>query len=117
MADKSSTLMTDENTAYRGIGSDFEGGHKTVDHSVFEYHRRSDGAGINTAESGFALIKRGMYGTFHHVSRKHLQRYCDEFDFRWDHRKTNDTDRTTAALQQSGGKRLMYQQPVKRIGA
>ena len=110
-ADRSSVLMTDENNKYHAIGPDFAG-HKAVDHSKHEYYRKSDGASTNTAESSFSLIKRGVYGTFHHISKKHMQRYLDEFDFRWDHRATVDSDRTTAALKQVEGKRLMYREPV-----
>ena len=80
--DSSARIMTDDNPSYRGIGAEFEGGHEAVKHSVKEYARK-DGANINTAESYFAIMKRGIYGTFHHVSTRHLPRYCDEFDFRW----------------------------------
>lgn len=111
LVDKSGTLMTDEHRSYRPIGREFRGGHKTVEHGVFEY-AKPDGSHINTAESSHALIKRGVYGVYHHVSREHLQRYLDEFDFRWDHRKTSDVERTNTALGQSEGKRLMYREPA-----
>jgi len=62
----------------------------------------------NTAESFFALLKRGVTGTFHHISKRHLARYCDEFSFRWDHRRTTDGQRTVAAIQGMFGKRLLY---------
>lgn len=65
----------------------------------------------NTIESSFAILKRGLYGTFHHVSEQHLQRYATEFDFRWNHRKAlgyTDMQRADAALKGIGGKRLMY---------
>lgn len=113
LADKSGTLMTDENKSYRTIGREFKGGHKTVEHGIYEYAKK-DGSHINTAESSHALIKRGVYGVYHRVSKEHLQRYLDEFDFRWDHRKTSDVERTTAALKQVEGKRLMYEKPVER---
>lgn len=112
LTDRSGTLMTDENKSYRPIGQGFKGGHKSVNHSIYEYARKADGAHINTAESSHALIKRGIYGTFHSVSRNHLQRYLDEFDFRWNHRTTTDVERTHAALAQTEGKRLMYRQPA-----
>jgi len=44
---------------------------------------KPDGTHSNTVESAFSLLKHGMYGTFHNVSRKHLHRYVAEFDFRW----------------------------------
>jgi hypothetical protein len=62
----------------------------------------------NTAESFFALLKRGHFGTFHQLSKKHLSRYCDEFAFRWNHRKVSDGERTTAAIRGAEGKRLRY---------
>ena len=65
-------------------------------------------AGANVAMMTSALLKRGIVGAFHHVSRKHLHRYCSEFDFRWNTRRLNDGDRTVAAIQSATGKRLMY---------
>ena len=108
--DKTSTIMTDENTCYSGIGKEFEGGHQSVKHSIGEYVYH--GASTNTAESYFALLKRGIHGTFHHVSKKHLLRYCDEFAFRWSNRKTNDGERTVNAIKGAEGKRLAYKKAI-----
>lgn len=63
----------------------------------------------NAVESSFSLLKRGIIGAFHHVSKKHLHRYTGEFDFRWTNRKVSDVERTAQALKQSKGKRLMIQ--------
>lgn len=63
---------------------------------------------VNTAEAFFALPKRGIHGTFHHVSKRHLGRYADESSFRWNHRKVKDGVRTVAALKATEGKRLVY---------
>jgi len=73
-----------------------------------------DGKGIagNTVESAFSLLKRGIYGTFHNVSRRHLHRYVAEFDFRWNNRKVDDGERTARAIRQAQGKRLRYRQPL-----
>jgi hypothetical protein len=65
-------------------------------------------AHTNTAESFFALLKRGWYGIFHWYSRQHTHRYCDEFSFRWDQRKVSDGERMVAAIKGAEGKRLMY---------
>lgn len=105
-------LMTDQFRPYRSIGPEFFGGHEAVKHSAGEYVRGE--AHVNTAESYFALLKRGIHGAFHHVSRKHLHRYCDEFAFRWNHRHTTDGERTIAAIMKVGGKRLMYRTPAER---
>ncbi len=106
VCNKTSCIMTDEWSSYRGIGKDFAGGHKVVNHSIGEYVKGN--ASTNTAESFFALLKRGIHGAFHHVSKIHLHRYCDEFAFRWNYRKTDEGKRTEAAIKGSEGKRLMY---------
>lgn len=98
-------LMTDDAQVYRTLGSDFAK-HGVVNHSAGEYVRGS--VTTNTVESSFALLKRGLYGTFHHVGEQHLQRYATEFDFRWNQRKVTDGERAAALLGQIGGKRLMY---------
>ncbi len=106
---KDSTIMTDEWKSYTGIGKEFKGGHKVVNHSKGEYVRGD--AYTNTAESFFALLKRGVHGTFHHVSKTHLPRYCDEFSFRWNQRKVEDETRAFETLIGIDGKRLMYRAP------
>jgi hypothetical protein len=46
----------------------------------------------------FTLLKRGIMGSFHHVSEKHLDRYANEFSFRWNHREVTDAERAVKAL-------------------
>ncbi len=87
---RKATLMTDENLGYRGLSMDFEG-HKRVNHASGEYVNGD--AHTNTAESSHALLKRGIIGAFHHISKEHLPRYLAEFDFRWDHRHIKDAER------------------------
>src|SRR5208283_1389563 len=111
LVDKSATIHTDEFSSYIGIGKHFAGGHKVVNHGEGEYSH--DGVNTNTAESYFSLLKRGVHGIFHHVSKKHLHRYCSEFEFRWNGRELNDVERRTLALQQAPGKRLMYKGPAE----
>lgn len=105
-------LVTDAAKYYRAVGKQFAS-HQWVDHGAKEYVRGN--VTTNTVEGSFAILKRGLIGTFHSVSEKHLQRYCNEFDFRWNTRQSqgfNDTDRTIAALRGIEGKRLTY----RRIG-
>ena len=65
--------------------------------------------GTPTRSKNFFLIfKRGLIGTYHHLSEAHLGRYTAEFDFRYNTRKLNDTERADIALQGIGGKRLTY---------
>jgi transposase-like protein len=108
--ERSATIMTDQFGSYHGIGDEFEGGHYKVDHGRGEYVRGE--AHVNTSESYFSLLKRGIVGSFHHVSKQHLDRYCDEFSFRWNHREITDGERTIAAINGIKGKRLMYRDPI-----
>jgi len=103
--DRESRIITDEFESYTGIGKEFKGGHETVNHNQGEYVR--DDVFTNTAESFFALLKRGVHGTFHHISKKHLAKYCNEFSFRWDNRKVTDGQRAEEAVKGMQGKRLM----------
>ncbi len=107
---KDSRILTDEWQAYYGIGQEFEGGHEVINHSKEEYARGD--VNTNTVESYFALLKRGIHGIFHHVSKHHLHRYCDEFSFRWNCRKIDDGDRTREAIRRIAGKRLSYKPSI-----
>jgi len=109
-----SHLMTDSSPIYRsGIGRPFAS-HGMTDHSKGEY-AKPDGTHSNTVESAFSLLKRGIYGTFHNVSRKHLHRYVAEFDFRWNARKVDDGERLARAVRSAEGKRLRYREPVAKV--
>jgi transposase-like protein len=107
---KSATLMTDDYFAYRALGEG-QAAHGVVKHSNVEYVRGE--AHTNTVEGFFSLLKRGINGAFHHVSRGHLERYCDEFAFRYENRKATDAERATMVVTGAEGKRLTYQQPAK----
>ena len=71
--------MTDESYVYKRVGKEFAA-HITVNHGRKEYARGN--VTSNTVEASFAIFKRGLNGTFHSVSERHLQRYANEFDFR-----------------------------------
>ena len=77
---KGSTVYTDEHGGYKGLN---RRGYKhlSVNHSKGEYVR--DHVSTNTIESFFAAFKRAYKGTYTHLSKKHLQRYLDEFATRW----------------------------------
>jgi len=104
-------IMTDESPSYFGVNQHFAD-HQAVNHKKGEYVRES--AHVNTAESVHALLKRGIIGTFHHVSKKHLHRYLNEFDFRFNNRKISDGERTVKAIESVSGKRLMYKTPINK---
>jgi transposase-like protein len=114
--DREAKIITDEWHGYDGIEKEFKGGHHIVNHGRGEYCRGN--ISVNGAESFFALLKRGVHGTFHHISKKHLPKYCNEFSFRWDNRKVNDGERTEEAVKGMEGKRLMLKDLIgneKRI--
>jgi transposase-like protein len=107
---RSSYLMTDDALVYPTIGREFAG-HGSVNHSAGEYVRTGGFHHTNTVESHFALLKRGVFGTFHNISEAHLHLYLNEFDFRANTRDLSDADRAAALLARAKGKRLLYRQP------
>lgn len=106
---RKSELHTDDSLVYHWLGREFAK-HRSVNHSQDEYVG-PDGETVNTAEAFFALLKRGLMGSFHSVSEQHLQRYVDEFVFRWNTRQAleiNDTQRAAFMVKAGVGKRLTY---------
>jgi transposase-like protein len=83
-------LMTDDLAQYRGATRRIWGGmrvrkHKSIPHSMGMYVNGD--VHTNTVESAFSLLKRGVLGTWHRLSAKHLQAYCNEMCFRFNNRK------------------------------
>ncbi|MBM3527676.1 MAG: IS1595 family transposase [Alphaproteobacteria bacterium] len=119
-ADLKSHLMTDEGTSNNW---EFKR-HDRVKHSAKEYvrydHRFDDNNKLhttaihtNTVEGLFGVFKRGMRGTYQHCGPQHLQRYLDEFDFRYNNRialGVGDAERALRAIKGAAGKRLTYRQ-------
>jgi transposase-like protein len=91
--------------------------HELIDHSKEEYSRRTlsgDKVTTNSAEGYFSIFKRGLVGTYQHMSSQHLQRYLNEFDFRMSNRArlgVDDAERANRILKGARGKRLTYHQP------
>lgn len=112
-ADLSCRIITDELPVYNRVGQAFQGGHERVTHSAGEYVRRGTDVHSNTIEGVFSLIRRGVMGTFHSVSRKHLPNYLNEFQFRWNTRKMDDGQRVSSAVKTIVGKRLEYRESVE----
>lgn len=101
--EEGSQVFTDEFPAYRGLEGDYA--HDTINHSAGNY---VDGnIHTNTIESHWSLLKRGIYGIYHQVSTQHLHRYCTEFGYRYNSRKSTEVDRFDSALTFCDG-RLMY---------
>lgn len=103
-----STVYTDEHGAYSKLNRIFAA-HEHVKHKHGEYARGP--VSTNTVEGYFSILKRGLIGTYHHVSEAHLQRYVSEFDFRYNHRAAlgyTDNQRANAVMKEIAGKRLTY---------
>lgn len=103
-------LHTDESRIYTKVGEEYAA-HRTVNHSAKEYVGKH-GQSTNKCENYFSIFKRGMKGVYQHCAEKHLQRYINEFDFRYNSRDLEDWERRDKALQGIAGKRLTY----RRIG-
>ena len=108
-----SDVITDDYMGYRGIEPKYT--HRQVKHMAKEFARKEKDLTVhtNTVESSFGLLKRGIIGSFHHISRKHLPLYLNEFDYRWNTRKQTDGERTLGALGRTHGKRLTMRQLVQ----
>jgi len=109
--DRASALLTDESPIYIRMGQEFAY-HGSVNHSAKEYVR-----GVfhhtNTAENFFSIFKRGVIGTYHHMSEAHLGRYCAEFDLRYNTRDMNDGERAAEIFKGGIGRRLTYRRTDK----
>ena len=111
-----STVMTDSAWAYGSLPLHFKR-HESVNHSKDEYVRGD--AHTNTIEGFFSIFKRGVYGTYQHISEAHLKRYLAEFDFRYTNREKvgiGDVERADRALIGAKGKRLTYATSRSRRG-
>jgi len=110
--DEASFLHTDGAPVYRFVMP--WGQHEAVDHDK-QYVRKGKTGTVhcNTAEGYFSLFKRGLVGTYQHISPAHLPRYLNEFDFRMNNRKklgVTDAIRANRILKGAEGKRLTYRQ-------
>ncbi len=110
-------IVTDSSTALKASGTNWK--HDMVNHTAKEYVRYEDGFCVttNTVESFFNILKRGINGVYHHVSKHHLHRYLTEFDWRYNTRVITDAERATLAVQNVRGKRLMYRDSCAKRSA
>jgi transposase-like protein len=109
-----SRVITDELNIYHGLDMGFRK-HDTIKHSDRVYVRGD--IYTNTVEGFFGLLKRGIVGTFHHVSVGHLGKYVDEFSFRYNARKVSDGERAAMIVASAEGKRLTFREPSKAADA
>jgi transposase-like protein len=99
-----SIVVSDEWVGYTGLNKDFK--HEVVNHKSNEF-KNEVGFHTNGIEGFWSLLKRGIYGIYHQTSAKHLNKYCDEFAFRYNTRKVTETERFTLSLLRAE-KRLTY---------
>ncbi len=110
--ERTAHLMTDEATVYTAVGKEMAR-HYTVNHSAAEYVTYGGFKHSNTAENFFSIFKRGVIGTYHHMSEAHLGRYCAEFDLRYNTRDMSDAERANEILRGGIGRRLTYRRTDK----
>ena len=101
-ADPSATVYTDEHQSYKGMPFY----HESVKHGVSEFVREQ--AHVNGIESFWATLKRGLHGTYHHISPKHLRRYAREFAGRHNDRPSDTIDQMAHMVRVMEGRRLPY---------
>lgn len=108
LVDQDTVIVSDGATIFSGLENDFKD-HVVVNHAQGQYVNGP--YTTNHIESVFALLKRTVYGTYHNVSAKHLQRYCEECTNRYNTRKFSDSQRFVYNLQNSKG-RLKYKKLI-----
>lgn len=109
MVAEGAIIITDEWVAYKGLASTHS--HVVLNHKENEYVR--GGFHNNGIENFWSHLKRGIYGIYHHVSPKHLTRYCDEFAFRYNARKESVNERFDYSLLNST--KLTYKKLTSKI--
>lgn len=106
--EKGATLNTDEWYGYRGL-------ERLYTHSIVKHNEKQfvkDGCHTNTMEGFWSLLKRGNIGIYHSMSAKHLQKYIDEFVFRYNTRALTESDRFNFMLSHMA-KHLPYKQLIQ----
>ena len=105
-------IFTDELKSYQGLDADYQ--HAVINHAV-EYVNGN--THTNTIENFWALLKRGLHGTYVSVEPFHLFRYLDEQAFRYNYRRDmNDGDRFNMVLSHVTGKRLTFDELTGKVG-
>ena len=102
-------VYTDDHRSYIGLPYD----HESVNHSVGEYVREQ--AHTNGIESFWAMLKRGYNGTYHRMSRKHLERYVTEFSGRHNVREMDTIEQMALLAKGLVGKKLPYKELVSGV--
>jgi hypothetical protein len=109
---KGATLITDAFRPYNGLQRDFA--HVMVKHHAPGSYYTEGIFHTNNIEGVWSPFKRGIHGIYHNVSPKHLQRYCNEFAYRYNTRKMQDTDRFHDTLMLVARTRLRYKDLIAK---
>lgn len=104
------TVYTDQNRSYKGLVKR-KYRHRPVNHGTGEYVRGE--AHTNGIESFWSTLKRGHAGVYHKMSKKHLQRYIDEYAGRHNIRSLGTIEKLEAVFRGMKGKRLPYKELVR----
>ena len=102
-------IITDEHYAYKKLGRNYV--HDTINHNIKVYV--SGDIHTNTIENFWSVLKRGLYGVYHQVSAKHLDKYLNEFASRFNTRQLGTEERFDTFLAQSEG-RLLYKNLIAK---
>ncbi len=105
-----SKLMTDEHFVYANMDRVFN--HQTIKHMIKEYVRGE--VHTNTIENFWSVLKRGIYGTYHFISNKHVQNYLEEFAFRFNSRDITEAQRFDKLVSLSNH-RITYKELTKNV--
>ncbi len=106
--DRSATLFSDEWIGYKTVDKLYE--HYIVDHGHGQYV--DEDAYTNNIEGFWSIAKRSINGIYNHLSRKHIQRYFNEFSFRYNTRNLSEDERFNLLLCNSNH-RITYQSLTK----
>jgi transposase-like protein len=110
MVEKGAIIVTDEWLGYSGLSNDYQ--HEVLKHNSGEYVNKNS-FHTNSIEGFWGLLKRGIFGIYHSVSPKHLNKYCDEFSYRYNTRNIADANRFTLSLGKAEG-RLTYKRLIQK---
>lgn len=109
---KDARIISDNFWGYRGLNKHFKI-HDVINHTLNEYVNGT--IHTNTIEGFWSLMKRGIFGIYHFASPKHLQRYVDEFAYRYNSRKLPDAERFTLAVARCGNARITYPELIAKV--
>ena len=95
---------------YTGLNSDYQ--HEVLKHNEGKFVN-SNNFHTNSVEGFWSLLKRGIFGIYHSTSPKHLNKYCDEFSYRYNTRNITDSTRFNLSLT-NADERLTYKQLIAK---